>query len=239
MTDFGSSTAVTTRGNENDSTGAEARSADGGEGAGPPKPEDDPGTEASSIDPEELEKLPGTGRQEDEELDIGEVFELLKNERRRRVIRFLKDQEDGTATLDVLAEHIAALENDIEVAQLSSSQRKRVYIGLYQCHLPKMDDFGVVEFRKNRGIIHLRDTALIDRYLPDPDEDADEDADTADEETADEAASVRADRRRLAAAAGVATVSLVGATGLGPLGVVPAVGWTALTVAALLWTAAT
>jgi hypothetical protein len=102
-----------------------------------------------------------------------------------------------------------------------------------------MDDFGVVEFRKNRGIIHLRDTALIDRYLPDPDEDADEDADTADEETADEAASVRADRRRLAAAAGVATVSLVGATGLGPLGVVPAVGWTALTVAALLWTAAT
>lgn len=193
-----------------------------------------PGSDPSPIEAEDLEDLPGTGRSEDEPLEIGEVFELLKNERRRRVIAFLKEQEDGTSTLDVLAEHIAALENDVDVAQLTSSQRKRVYIGLYQCHLPKLDEFGVIEFRKNRGIIHLQDTELLDPYLPGPT--TEENADDEDESAAETAVPRR---RRLAAAGGVALVTLVGAAGLGPLAAVPATVWTLASVAALLVAAAT
>jgi len=45
------------------------------------------------------------------------------------------------------------------VQRLSSDQRKRVYIGLYQCHLPKMDDAGVIDFDKDRGEIVLRESA--------------------------------------------------------------------------------
>ncbi|WP_254838782.1 DUF7344 domain-containing protein [Natronomonas marina] len=224
-TSSSSSSAEASSGNSSDSSGAERPST---RSAGEASSEDGRGgSEASSIDADALDDLPGTKRKDGEELDIGEVFELLKNERRRRVIRFLKEQEDGTTTLDVLAEHIAALENDIDVSQLSSSQRKRVYIGLYQCHLPKMDDFGVVEFRKNRGIIHLRDTTLLDPYLPDLESD-EEEADDAEADTG---------RAKLAAAAGVAVVALVGATGIGPLAVVPGVFWTLLCAAALLFSA--
>lgn len=50
------------------------------------------------------------------------------------------------------------MENDTTVKRLSSDQRKRVYIGLYQCHLPKMDKLGVVEYDKNRGRIELQDS---------------------------------------------------------------------------------
>ncbi|ADQ69362.1 hypothetical protein C499_12360 [Halogeometricum borinquense DSM 11551] len=95
------------------------------------------------------------------------IFELLKNQRRRDAIRYLKEN-DGEAKLGDMAEYIAAKENDIEIAQLSSSQRKRVYIGLYQCHLPKMANSGVIDFEKNRGDITLKQMAeQLEPYLGD------------------------------------------------------------------------
>lgn len=103
-----------------------------------------------------------------EELSLDVVFEILKNSRRREVIRFLREH-DGQVALGELAEHIAALENDTTVEALTSTQRKRVYVGLYQCHLPKMDDVGVVEFDQNRGRVRLSDdTETFERYLDAP-----------------------------------------------------------------------
>lgn len=84
------------------------------------------------------------------ELPLDTVFELLRNDRRRRVLEYL-DENEGEATLSELAERIAAIENDTTEEALSSQQRKRVYVGLYQCHLPKMDGAGVIEFDENRG----------------------------------------------------------------------------------------
>jgi len=84
-------------------------------------------------------------------LDI--AFELLKNERRRLVVAHLGSAE-GTATLDKVARHVAQDEYEVPEGQrLDSQDRKRVYIGLYQCHLPKLDDAGVIDFNKDRGVI--------------------------------------------------------------------------------------
>lgn len=80
------------------------------------------------------------------------VFGLLSAKRRRRVLEFMAEHGDQT-TLSDLADHIAAMENDTEIRLLSSQQRKRVYVALYQCHLPKMSDADVVEFDKNRGLV--------------------------------------------------------------------------------------
>jgi len=91
-------------------------------------------------------------------LSLDLVFEVLKNERRRRVLQFLRDSP-GTVSLSDVAEHIAAIENDKPEKALSSQERKRVYVGLYQCHLPKMDDTDVVDFDGNRGTIDLGDNA--------------------------------------------------------------------------------
>jgi hypothetical protein len=189
-----------------------------------------------SIDAEQLDDLPGKKRQRDSELDIGDVFELLKNERRRRVIRFLNEQEDGVTTLNVMAEHIAALENDIDVSQLSSSQRKRVYIGLYQCHLPKMDEYGVIDFQKNRGIITLKNTTQLESYLPDEDgegsatEDRTETGDVDDVDT-----EANPERSDLFAASAIAAAVAIGAVGIGPLAAIPSGLWIAVSLVALLW----
>lgn len=93
-----------------------------------------------------------TGDESETEVPLDLIFGILKNGRRRRVIQYLMDTEEEV-TLSDLAEHIAAIENDTTPARLTSSQRKRVYVGLYQCHLPKMDDAGVIEYNQARGII--------------------------------------------------------------------------------------
>jgi hypothetical protein len=101
-------------------------------------------------------------------LSVDVIFEVLKNERRRRVIEYLQENE-GPAELGSVAEHIAALENDKDEAAITYAERKRVYVGLYQCHLPKMDDMGVVDFNRARGRIELTDQAThLDPYLKGP-----------------------------------------------------------------------
>ena len=101
------------------------------------------------------------------ELDTDTLFELLQNQRRRDALRYLEGNE-GRATLSDKAEHIAAKENDLPVRAINSKQRKRVYIGLYQCHLPKLAGAGVVDFDKDRGTIELCDCAAqLYPYLDD------------------------------------------------------------------------
>ncbi|ELZ88588.1 DUF7344 domain-containing protein [Haloferax sulfurifontis] len=154
------------------------------------------------------------------------VFEILKNQRRRDALRYLKEN-DGEAKLGDMAEFIAAKENGIEIKALSSSQRKRVYIGLYQCHLPKMDSAGIVDFEKNRGDITLLDTAKqLDQYL---------DGDIVSTEDDEQSASLAAaPKRNLAIAAGVAATVSAGLLGVPGLEQVPAAGWAVLSTATLM-----
>jgi len=168
----------------------------------------DPEAEAPSY-----EELGEVQRSNGSELSKDEVFELLRNSRRRTVLDYLRSG-DGTASLSELAEHTAALENGIDVAELSSDQRKRVYIGLYQCHLPKMDTLGVVEYDKNRGTVELQDSvSQLEPYMDSTDDDGD------------------GTRLGVAVAGAVLAAVFVGLLGLGPLSAVPAAAWAGLSLA--------
>lgn len=107
-------------------------------------------TEEESADEEAGEEEAG------DEFPLDQVFGILKNSRRRQVLEYVADAE-GQVSLSEVAEQIAAWENDKEVRQITSSERKRVYVGLYQCHLPKMDAMGIISFNKPRGTIELED----------------------------------------------------------------------------------
>ena len=106
---------------------------------------DESATESSSTDQDD-EKRPVSG------LSLDVVFNVLRNRRRRLVLKAVEER-DGATTLSELAEYIGGLENDKPPAALNAQERKRVYVGLYQCHLPKMDDAGAIEFDKNRGTV--------------------------------------------------------------------------------------
>ena len=123
----------------------------------------------------ETESLPEEAQPSDnpseEELPLDQVFGILKNQRRRYVLKFLKDSDEEEVSLSDVAEQIAAWENDKEVRQISSKERKRVYVGLYQCHLPKMDGMGIVAFNKPRGLIGLGENSEpLFKYIDTDDE---------------------------------------------------------------------
>jgi len=83
-------------------------------------------------------------------LSTDERYHLLQTQRRRLVLRYLHGREGPVEMRDV-AEQVAAWEHDTTVAELRSAQRQRVYISLYQNHLPALDEAGVIEYDQSRG----------------------------------------------------------------------------------------
>jgi hypothetical protein len=116
-----------------------------------PSPTDDASTEESAETPPALSD--------------DDLFHILQTNRRRDAIRYLLDQ-DGPVKMRDVAEYVAARENDTTVAQLNSTERQRVYIPLYQSHLPKLDKEGIIEYNKSRGIVEPTDRLELFRpYL--------------------------------------------------------------------------
>lgn len=101
----------------------------------------------------------------DEPLSKGEIFELLRNQRRRYVLHYLK-QDDRPVELGDLAQQIAAWEYETTLEGVTPAQRKRVYTTLQQTHLPKMDTAGILAFDSDRGVIESTErTRDISVYL--------------------------------------------------------------------------
>jgi hypothetical protein len=101
----------------------------------------------------------------DDRLAKSEVFEILSAHRRQVVLRYL-DRVGGRAKLSDLAEHIASIECDCKRGQVTSRERKRAYVGLYQCHLPKMADMGAIDYDRDRGTVELNDRSVrLLKYL--------------------------------------------------------------------------
>lgn len=93
------------------------------------------------------------------------VFDLLSNPRRRFVLHYLKEHDEPVELNDLAAE-IAAKENDVPTDELTSQQRKRAYVSLYQTHVPKLEEVGVIEYDSDTGEIALTEQAdKIDRHL--------------------------------------------------------------------------
>ncbi|WP_433630497.1 DUF7344 domain-containing protein [Halomicrococcus sp. NG-SE-24] len=112
------------------------------------------------------------------ELSQDDIFHLLQTPRRRYVLQYLKEHE-GPVEMRDIAEQVAAWENGTTVAALSSDERQRVYIPLYQSHLPKLHEEGVVNYDQNRGTVERTELAnQFDKYL---DVSEEVDADTDDE----------------------------------------------------------
>lgn len=98
------------------------------------------------------------------ELSKDDLFHILQNQRRRRVLKYLQAVDDDDEQVDMrdIAEQVAAWEHDTTLQQLTSDERQRVYIALYQSHLPKLDEKGIIEYNQSRGFV--TQTPLADQF---------------------------------------------------------------------------
>jgi hypothetical protein len=152
----------------------------------------DPEPEAptTSESPEPADAIGTSGSRE--ELTRDEIFDVLSNSRRRYALHHLRrraNEHDGNGigiangrwsgngtgagngngrevALSDLAEQVAAWETGGTVEDLSAAERKRAYTSLQQFHLPQLDDQGIVEYDRDRGIVSLGAAmADVDVYL--------------------------------------------------------------------------
>ncbi|MFP8888896.1 hypothetical protein ACLI4U_03900 [Natrialbaceae archaeon A-CW2] len=124
--------------------------------------------ETDETQPETKEETPS-----EPTLERDSLFHVLQTSRRRAVLQYLQghlEDEGGDyesvspVPIGDLTEWIAAREHDITVEELRSSQRQRVYISLYQTHLPKLDELEIIHYDDDRGLV--RPTPVIREFDP-------------------------------------------------------------------------
>jgi hypothetical protein len=99
---------------------------------------------------------PASEADEAECISTDAVFFTLSNERRRHVLRYLRERGE-TVPLRELVRVVAARERNLAIDELTYNQRKSVYVSLRQTHLPKMDQLGIVHYDTDGGTIALAD----------------------------------------------------------------------------------
>ncbi|MFC5277838.1 hypothetical protein ACFPM1_03515 [Halorubrum rubrum] len=90
---------------------------------------------------------------ETETLTKDEVFEVLSSSRRRQILYHLH-RRGGEADLRDLARDTARAEN---VDSVTDDVVKRLYISLYQTHVPKLEKVGVVRYDSDDKSVVLTD----------------------------------------------------------------------------------
>lgn len=81
---------------------------------------------------------------EADSLSTDTVHSILSQRRRRDAIDVVRTE--GGMSLRELTEHVAAREETTAVGEAPQRAEKRVYVSLHQCHLPKLDENGVLVY---------------------------------------------------------------------------------------------
>lgn len=97
------------------------------------------------------------------ELTTDELYHTLQCERRRLALRHLLDCE-GPTDVDSLVTAVATAERDTGADELPDDERQRIRLDLYQSHLPKLDDLGLVAYDQSRNVVEP--TPAIDALEP-------------------------------------------------------------------------
>lgn len=90
----------------------------------------------------------------DTDHDPDVVFDLLASSRRRLLLRLLLEH-DGAVPLRQLSREIAGHELGTASAAVDSDEIQRVYISLYQTHVPALEQHGIVEYDSTHRVVTL------------------------------------------------------------------------------------
>lgn len=100
-----------------------------------------------------------------EGLEKDRLFHLLSNYRRIYSLRVL--DEHGKMDRGELAEHVAARENGKPREDITGKERKAAYVSLYQMHLPKLVENGLVTEERDTYELGPRADRALEYINPD------------------------------------------------------------------------
>ena len=80
----------------------------------------------------------------------------LLSESERRYLLYQLAENRGANLEDVVAD-VAAWEHDVHPSRIEKEHRQRLYVSLVHNHLPRLEDYGIVEYDLRSGDIVLAD----------------------------------------------------------------------------------
>lgn len=89
-------------------------------------------------------------RGSDVELTPELTFELLSDRRRRYALAYLS-RRNQPVSMEELARHIAAWEEDVSVSEVDDRTVERIKMTLYHNHIPKLSAAGLLERGERNG----------------------------------------------------------------------------------------
>lgn len=92
------------------------------------------------------------------ESSIDDLFEVLTEVRRRRILSVLSEHE-SPMDVEALARTVAARETDVSPASVSESIVEEVHITIHHVHLPKLDDVSLVDYDREEKTVTTTGTA--------------------------------------------------------------------------------
>lgn len=103
-------------------------------------------------EPEEQPTLPSVA------LSADDLHHLLRVKRRREAVRYVDDV--GESSISDIADYVTAKETGKELNEITSADRQKVYVGLYQVHIPNLAEHGLLD--EERGAVTPTDqTAAV------------------------------------------------------------------------------
>jgi hypothetical protein len=88
---------------------------------------------------------------EQPQLSKSDIFGVLQNDRRRRVLEILRTQ--GSQSIRSLSEEIARQESETDDPK--STVRKSIYVSLLQTHIPKMESLEIINYDREHDTVEL------------------------------------------------------------------------------------
>ncbi|WP_449272120.1 DUF7344 domain-containing protein [Halorubrum lipolyticum] len=97
--------------------------------------------------------IPSSSKDSTENIDIEQTTwaaDILRNRRRIQVLLELASAGEEGVSVSELADRLAERDHG---AGFGSEQRRRIFIALYQSHLPKLEADSVIDRKKNRDYV--------------------------------------------------------------------------------------
>jgi hypothetical protein len=86
---------------------------------------------------------------------IETVFEILHDDRRREICRYLVTDAPGVVTIDEITDELADDEQE----------RRRLALNCHHRHLPKLDDAGLIEYDPRSNTVRYWGQPTLEKWL--------------------------------------------------------------------------
>ena len=93
---------------------------------------------------------------------IDECLELLADQDRRRIIRYLRNVTEREVTIDALVDF---MDNGKPFSTADRRSRNQTTVQLHHDHLPKLEYHGVIEYEPELEVVRYQSNEVIESIL--------------------------------------------------------------------------